>query len=56
MPVRKTAADETQPEATKAVHCPVEGVHVIGKKGTGDTENQLTQISLTEYIAQTFLP
>jgi hypothetical protein len=33
----------------------VEGVHVIGKEGTGDAENQLTQIGLTEYIAQTFL-
>jgi hypothetical protein len=44
-----------QPEAAKAVHCPVEGVHVIGKEGTGDAENQLTQIGLTEYIAQTFL-
>ena len=37
------------------MHCPVEGMHVTGKKGTGDAENQLTQFDFTEYIAQTFL-
>jgi hypothetical protein len=31
-----------KPEAAKVVQCPVEGVHVPAKKGTGDAENQLT--------------
>jgi hypothetical protein len=31
----------------------VEGVHVPGKKGTGDAENQLTPSGFTEYIPQT---
>jgi len=35
------------------MHCPVEGVHVLGEKGTADRGNQLTKLSATEYIAQT---
>lgn len=44
---------EVQPGAAKVVQYPVEGVHVLAKKGTGEAENQLTFQGFTEYIAQT---
>ncbi len=44
-----------QAEATEVVQCPVEVVHVVGKKGAGEAENQLTECSFAEYIAQTVL-